>query len=138
METPEQRVKHWASLMSSQPQERYFSHLCDSLLFVKAWMIWIYSWQSFKLISLWGTYVYRRKIILWNSMTEREGVKLYQFTYDEYLIYAQYLDQNQLWSSAQTGNWFASVLHMLEFDSTCFLLENFNAHSPCCCTRYTY
>lgn len=29
-------------------------------------------------------------------MTEREGVKLYQFTYDEYLIYAQYLDQNLL------------------------------------------
>lgn len=112
METPEERVRHWTSLMSLQPQERYFIHLCESLLFVKAWMIWIYSWLSFKLISLWGTYVYRRKMILWNSMTEREAVKQYQFTYDEYLIYAQCLDQNWLWFSAQTGNWFASVLHM--------------------------
>lgn len=29
-------------------------------------------------------------------MTKRERVKLYEFTYDEYLIYAQYLDQNLL------------------------------------------
>lgn len=74
METPEGRVRHWTSLMSLQPQERYFSHLCDSLLFVKAWMIWIYSWLSFKLISLWGTCIQEKNYPLekydWKGRSE--------------------------------------------------------------------
>lgn len=60
METPEERVRHWMSLMSLQPKERHFSHLCESLLFVKAWRIWIYSWLSLNW-SACGVHMYPRE-----------------------------------------------------------------------------